>query len=93
MRYYRFLGREGRTTIPLEIRVQLDLEDHELVSFTVEDGAVVIRREHVCDACEGEGESFDDYFDTLSLAEQQAFVTHLAQKILKRNGGMKNGRA
>ena len=93
MRYYRFLGREGRTTIPLEIREQLDLEDHELVSFTVEDGAVVIRREHICDTCEGEVESFDDYFDILSLSEQQAFVTHLAQKILQRNGGMKNGRA
>ena len=68
MKFYRFLGQEGRITIPLEIREYLDLEDRDLLSFTVKDDAVIIRREDVCHNCaEGKEEAFEDFFDRLPV--------------------------
>lgn len=93
MKYYRFLGQEGRTTIPLEIREYLDMEDHDLLSFCVEDDAVIIRREQVCNDCaRAEEEPFDEFFDSLPLAQQQALVAHLAKKILQKKGEAYRGK-
>lgn len=93
MKLYRFLGQEGRTTIPLEIREYLDLEDHDLLSFTVEDDAVVIRREDLCHNCaEGKEEAFEDFFDRLPLELQQHLVAKLARRLLQNQRGAGYGR-
>ena len=93
MKFYRFLGQDGRTTIPLEIRKYLDLEDRDLLSFTVEDDAVVIRREDVCHNCaEGKEEAFEEFFDRLPVELQQHLVTKLAKRLLKNQGGITYGR-
>ena len=93
MKLYRFLGQEGRTTIPLEIREYLDLEDHDLLSFTVEDDAVVIRREDLCHNCaEGKEEAFEEFFDRLPLELQQHLVTKLARRLLQNQKGTAYGR-
>lgn len=44
---FKTLGVEGRTTIPLEIRAQMHLRDHDLISFTLSEDnrSVVIRKE------------------------------------------------
>lgn len=93
MKLYRFLGQEGRTTIPLEIREYLDLEDHDLLSFTVEDDAVVIRREDLCHNCaDGKEEAFEDFFDRLPLELQQHLVAKLARRLLQNQRGAGYGR-
>ena len=89
MKNYRFLGRRGRTTIPLEIREHLGLEEHDLLSFTVENDAVVIRREQVCRNCaDGKEEAFEDFFDRLSIEAQRRLVTRLARRVLRNQGGV-----
>ena len=88
MKLYRLLGKRGRTTIPLEIREQVGFVYNDLLSFSVEDGAVIVRREKVCDECADAKEvAFDDFFDRLPLAQQQALVSRLAQKLLRQKGG------
>ena len=92
MTYYRFLGRNGRTTIPLEIRAYLDLADHDMLSFTVEEDTVVIRREQVCDNCVAEAtESFEDLFNMLPIQAQQALVADLAKRLLENKKGGAHG--
>ena len=53
MKLYRFLGKRGRTTIPLPLRKLLDLRSGDLLSFAeTEDGmGVIVRPETVCDDC------------------------------------------
>ena len=93
MKFYRFLGQEGRITIPLEIREYLDLEDRDLLSFTVEDDAVIIRREDVCHNCaEGKEEAFEDFFDRLPVELQQQLVTMLAKRLLQNQRGASHGK-
>ena len=88
MKLYRLLGKRGRTTIPLEIREQLGFACNDLLSFTVEGDAVIVRREKVCDDCaDAKEEAFDDFFDRLPLDQQQALASHLAQKVLRQKGG------
>lgn len=93
MKLHRFLGRKGRTTIPLPIREHLELSSGDLLSFTLEDDAVVIRREKVCDKCiQDNVEDLEDFFDVLNLEQQQKLVSYLAGKIMRRKGGVSHGR-
>ena len=93
MKQYRFLGKRGRTTIPLPIREALDLEDHDLLSFSVEGDAVVIRREQVTDACaESEPEDYEELFDSLPIVLQQKIVAALARRLMRNRGGVVYGR-
>lgn len=88
MKYYRFLGQEGRITIPLEIREDLDLEDRDLLSFTVEDDAVVIRREQICSDCAYDSEEdFEERFDRMPVEMQQRLVAKLARRLLLNRKG------
>ena len=49
----KFLGKEGRTTIPYPIRERLGWEEGDIISFTeMEDGSVLITQEILCDGCE-----------------------------------------
>ena len=90
---HRVLGKKGRTTIPLSIRERLDLAPGDLLSFTCDNNAVIIRREKVCNKCVRDSKvELDGFFDALSLEEQQLLVTHLANKLLLRKGGLFRGR-
>ncbi len=49
----KFLGKEGRTTIPYPIRERLGWEEGDIISFTeLEDGSVLLTQEIICDGCE-----------------------------------------
>lgn len=51
---YRILGKKGRITIPYELRQQVGFGYNDILSFTrQEDGSIVIRREMLCDHCNG----------------------------------------
>lgn len=45
----RILGKRGRTTIPFSLRKELGLQPGDIVSFTVENDGVKVRREELCD--------------------------------------------
>lgn len=51
----RILGKRGRITIPYEIRQRVGFSFNDVLSFTESsDGlAVIIRREKLCDNCQG----------------------------------------
>lgn len=45
----RILGKKGRTTVPFSLRKELGLQPGDIVSFTLENGSVKLRREELCD--------------------------------------------
>lgn len=45
----RILGKRGRTTIPFSLRKELGLQPGDIVSFTLENDSVKLRREELCD--------------------------------------------
>ena len=90
----RMLGKRGRTTLPLPIRERLDLRPGDLLTFSVERDAVVIRRENVCDRCGADRNvDLDEIFDSLNSEQQQALVSRFARKLLTRRGGARCGRS
>lgn len=102
MTVFKFLGREGRTTIPYPIRKRLGFERGDLISFTEqEDGSVVLRREYVCDGCEAEfpetpdeviGDeelTLQDCLDNLSEKEQYEALVYLTMKWAAKQSGVK----
>lgn len=49
----KFLGKEGRTTIPYPIRMKLGWKKGDLITFTdLHDDTVLVKREFICDGCE-----------------------------------------
>lgn len=58
----RILGRKGRTTIPFSLRKELGLQPGDIVSFTLENDSVKLRREDLCDFehCPGIMDSDDE---------------------------------
>ncbi len=44
----RILGKRGRTTIPFSLRKELGLQPGDIVSFTLENDGVRVRREELC---------------------------------------------
>ena len=53
MTLIKFLGKEGRTTIPYPIRMKLGWKKGDLITFTdLPDGSVLVTREFICDGCE-----------------------------------------
>ena len=90
----RYLGQDCRITIPPFIRERLDLRPGDLLSFTLTEDAIVIRREKICDNCTPEKTiALDEFFDGLTPERQQALVSHLARKLMSRKGGVRFGRA
>ena len=68
----RYLGQDCRITIPPFIRERLDLRPGDLLSFSVEKDAIVIRREKFCDRCAPDrAVDLEEYFDSLSADQQQ----------------------
>ena len=48
---YKILGKRGRITIPWEIRRELGFAYNDVVSFEVDGGTVLVKREKICDGC------------------------------------------
>ena len=102
MTVFKFLGIEGRTTIPYPIRKRLGFERGDLISFTEqEDGSVVLRREFVCDGCEAEFPempdeviedeelTLQDCLDSLSEKDQYEALIYLTMKWAAKQSGVK----
>ncbi len=100
MTVFKFLGKEGRTTIPIPIREKLGWERGDLISFTEqEDGSVVLRREYVCDGCEvdipethdkniEEEVTLQDCLDSLSEKDQRDVLVYLMTKWAAKEAGI-----
>lgn len=89
----RILGKRGRITIPLEIRQRVGFAYNDVLSFTEsEDGkSVVIRREKLCDDCQGKTvrAMTDDrtmlleLLDSLPVELQKAAFVQLSNNLAK----------
>ena len=71
---YRILGKRGRITIPIEMRMRVGFAQNDLV-----------RREKICDNCNSPLTAANDkemtlleFLDGLSDAEQHAALVHLS---------------
>lgn len=45
----RILGKRGRTTVPYPLRKELGFQPGDVVSFTLENDCVAVRKETICD--------------------------------------------
>ena len=45
----RILGKRGRTTVPYALRKELGFQPGDVVSFTLENDCVAVRKETICD--------------------------------------------
>lgn len=98
----KFLGKEGRTTIPYPIRERLSWEEGDIISFTeMEDGSVLITQEILCDGCEDlydnpknnepdeaeEKLTLQDALDGLTEQEQREALIYLTMKWAAQQAG------
>lgn len=90
MKDYRFLGAEGRTTIPYCLRTALGWQTGDLISFEAGNGVVTIRREKVCSNCRGSGE-LTALLDSLTEKQQFEAMVHLSVRWAQRSEGMQSG--
>ena len=83
----RILGREGRTTIPFELRVRMRIAQNDIISFEAQDNdTIIVKREKLCtNWCEGkqvvQETSLLDVINSLNLAEQREVLRYLAKKL------------
>ena len=91
MKYYREIGKKGRTTIPYPVRVRLDIRDNDLISYEEkDDGAVIVRREKLCQnrgPCPVEDSiTLYDILNCLTEQERIAAMIHLSQLMAESEG-------
>ena len=74
MTLIKFLGKEGRTTIPYPIRMKLGWKKGDIITFSdLPDGSVLVTREFICDGCEEvPTEPVPNDYLTMKWAAQQA---------------------
>jgi bifunctional DNA-binding transcriptional regulator/antitoxin component of YhaV-PrlF toxin-antitoxin module len=83
----RILGREGRTTIPFELRMKMRIAQNDIISFEAKDNdTIIIKREKLCtNCCDGKQvvkeTSLLDVINSLNLAEQREVLRYLAKKL------------
>ena len=83
----RILGREGRTTIPFELRMKMRIAQNDIISFEAKDSdTIIIKREKLCtNCCDGKQvvkeTSLLDVINSLNLAEQREVLRYLAKKL------------
>ena len=102
MTLIKFLGKEGRTTIPYPIRERLGWEEGDIISFTeLEDGSVLLTQEIICDGCEDlydnpknnepdeaeEQLTLQDALDGLTEQEQREALIYLTMKWAAQQAG------
>lgn len=88
MKLFRFIGKRGRTTIPLQMRVSHDIHDNDFVSFEdMEDGSIVIRQENICEhRCFSDPEDETTIYDILNCLtnkEKEQILIYLAKELDK----------
>ncbi len=76
---YRFLGRNGRTTIPIQIRRMLNISRGDLVGYSVQGNTVVITKEKVCNNCK-DRESLQEMADQMTPQERKELLSYLMKK-------------
>lgn len=95
MTMFRILGKRGRVTIPYEIRRRIGFSYNDVLSFTASDDgrAVIVRREKVCDNCQGacptdkDGDALFEFLNGLPADRQREALIHLSVKWAERQGG------
>lgn len=82
---YRLIGKEGRTTIPFDIRLKMRIGYNSLLSYEMKDeNTVILRREKICDHCKDSGAkkgSILDVINSLTPTEQRALYRYLSVKL------------
>lgn len=102
MTLIKFLGKEGRTTIPYPIRMKLGWKKGDIITFSdLPDGSVLVTREFICDGCEevptepvlneteqiGEEITLQDALDGLTDQEQREALIYLTMKWAAQQAG------
>jgi AbrB family looped-hinge helix DNA binding protein len=89
---FRFLGKDGKITIPYAIRESLDLQHGDILSFEeLDDDRILITRESLC-VCnartpiEEKKETLLDFLNRLSPEQKAAALVHLSMQVA---GGQK----
>ena len=85
---YKILGQRGRITIPWEIRRELGFVYNDVISFEVDGGAVLVKREKLCDGCRnvpvptaaGKAAALKELLDDLTSEELRTALIHLSVK-------------
>ena len=82
---YRLIGKEGRTTIPFDIRLKMRIGYNSLLSYEMKDeNTIILRREKICDHCNDHGVkegSILDVVNSLTETEQRALHRYLSIKL------------
>lgn len=101
----KFLGREGRTTIPYLIREKLCWDEGDIITFTEQpDGSVLLTQDFVCDCCEDiptppvlnepeqaeeEEITLEKALDGLTEQEQHEALVYLSMKWAAKQAGIR----
>lgn len=93
-RLLRVLGKEGRITIPYEMRKRAGFSAGDVVSFTEMDNGqgIAVRRETLCDTekgiplCRNDEMTLFDFLNNLSPEQQRAALIHLSVKWAEKQG-------
>ena len=92
MSVHRILGKNGRVTIPYEIRKRVGFAYNDVLSFTESaDGrSVLVKREKICDDCkkqcptlENDEVTLFDFLGSLPSEQQKAALVHLSMLVSK----------
>ena len=83
----KVLGKEGRITIPFEIRIKMRIAYNDILSFEQKDeDTIIIRREKLCTNCCAQAPTTRettllDVINSLNLTEQREVLRYLAKKL------------
>lgn len=83
----KVLGKEGRITIPFEIRIKMRIAYNDILSFEQKDeDTIIIRREKLCTGCCDKASptretTLLDVINSLNLTEQREVLRYLAKKL------------
>ena len=83
----KVLGKEGRITIPFEIRIKMRIAYNDILSFEQKDeDTIIIRREKLCTNCcdkapTARETTLLDVINSLNLTEQREVLRYLAKKL------------
>ena len=89
----KVLGKEGRITIPFEIRIKMRIAYNDILSFEQKDeDTIIIRREKLCTNCVGNPHATRettllDVINSLNLTEQREVLRYLAKKLTEPEAG------
>ena len=79
----KVLGKHGRITIPWQLRVNMNIAENDILSFTP-GGAneIIVRKEKLCDGCGGTKKSSSvplmEFLDSLTPEQQYNALVHLS---------------